>query len=57
VHPKHHQSREGQGIRHWMPPCFFKKVFRWDWSLKSGLCTCKAGARPLELHLHSILYW
>jgi hypothetical protein len=31
--------------------------FWWDWGLNSGLCTCKAGAVPLEPHLHSILLW
>jgi hypothetical protein len=25
----------------------------WDWSLNSGLCTCQAGALPLEPHLQS----
>jgi hypothetical protein len=25
--------------------------------LKSGLCTCKAGALPLEPHLQTILLW
>jgi hypothetical protein len=29
--------------------------FLWNWSLNSGLCTCKAGALPLEPHLQSIL--
>jgi hypothetical protein len=28
-----------------------------DWGLNSGLCTCKAGAVPLEPHLQSVLLW
>jgi hypothetical protein len=31
--------------------------FWWDWSLNSGLHTCKTGAVPLKPHLQSILLW
>jgi hypothetical protein len=31
--------------------------FWWTWGLNSQLCTCKAGALPLEAHLQSILLW
>jgi hypothetical protein len=33
------------------------KFFLWNWSLISGLCTCKADALLLEPHLQSILFW
>jgi hypothetical protein len=37
---------------------FFLFFFEWvDWSLNSGLCTCKAGTLWLESHLQSILLW
>jgi hypothetical protein len=29
--------------------------FWWNWSLNSGLCTCKAGTLTLKQHLQSIL--
>jgi hypothetical protein len=32
-------------------------LFWWDWGLKSGLCSCKAGSLPLEYCLQSILLW
>jgi hypothetical protein len=38
---------------------FFLWWVGWDWSLHSGLCTCKASAVPLDSHPHlqSILLW
>jgi hypothetical protein len=41
-------------------PCFnlfFFFFFWWNWSLNSGLCTCKAGALPFQPQLQSILLW
>jgi hypothetical protein len=32
-------------------------MFWWDLGLNSRLCTCKAGAQPLESHLQPILLW
>jgi hypothetical protein len=32
-------------------------MFWWDWSLNSGLHTCKAGSLLFEAHLHPILLW
>jgi hypothetical protein len=32
-------------------------IYLWDWSLNSGLHTCKAGALPLEPHIQFIVLW
>jgi hypothetical protein len=37
--------------------CFVVVFFWWDWSLNSGLHTCKAGILLLESYLQSILLW
>jgi hypothetical protein len=38
-----------------MPAGLHSFFFKWDWSLNSGLCACKAVVLPLESHLQSIL--